>query len=75
MISYSCMQNIGSIIKSHNRKIIEKSTEPTKDCNCRKPEECPMNGKCLSSQVVYNATVTSGNTSTSHVGLAGGTFK
>ena len=74
-VSYSCMPNIGSIIKAHNRKIIQKNPEPSKACNCRKPEECPMKGKCLSSQVVYKATVNSEDASVSYVGLAGGTFK
>ena len=78
-ISYSCMPNISTIIKSHNRKLTSKT--PTiaeksgKECNCRKPEECPMSGKCLSSQIVYKATVKSEASSVLYVGLAGGTFK
>ena len=60
-VSYSCMPNIGTIIKRHNSRISSESSshgEPLKLCNCRKPGECPLRGKCLARDVVYQATVT-----------------
>ena len=43
------MNNVKSIISSHNKTVISKSTnsdEDKKNCNCRKPETCPMDGNC-----------------------------
>lgn len=76
-ISYSCMKNINSIIKSHNTKIMKKSEKqaPAKSCNCRDKTSCPLRGECLSNAVVYKATVLSDNTSVSYIGLSGGSFK
>ena len=58
-ISYSCMPNIKSLIHSHNRNIINPSTQQVKLCNCIKKEKCPLNEKCLLSNIVYKATVSS----------------
>ena len=33
----------------------------TRTCNCRVPDNCPVNYKCLTSDVVYTAVVHSGN--------------
>ena len=35
-------------------------------CNCRNKDLCPLNGACLTSNVIYEATVTTttGNTKT-----------
>ena len=82
-VSYSCMNNVESIIKSHNVKIIkEKIDQETNktECNCKKPDECPLNGKCLSSNsVVYEATVKTINANKKYIkkyiGLTGGNFK
>ena len=60
-LSYSCMPNIGNIIKSHNSKILNENQIPSKLCNCRKPNECPMEGNCLVPCVVYKAEVKSGS--------------
>ena len=56
-LSYSCTKNIGDIISGHNKKIL---VPPKKDfgCNCRKKEECPLDGQCKTPNVVYKATVT-----------------
>ena len=61
----------GNGISSNNRKDM-------KTCNCRKPNECPMNGFCLSKSVIYRATVTTDepnpNTET-YIGLTKNEFK
>ena len=41
-----------------------------KECNCRKKDQCPLDGKCLTQNVVYQATVTTQTSSKSYVGLA-----
>ena len=53
------MPNIRSEINSHNKKILQsKPTEPQKLCNCLIREDCPMNGLCLTSNILYQATIT-----------------
>ena len=39
-------------------------------CNCRKKPDCPLEGKCLQSNVIYQATVTTATTTETYVGLA-----
>ena len=72
------MTNINSIIKSHNDSTLKRTKilnhPPEKTCNCRS-QTCPLRGKCLSSAVVYKATVTYDNQTRSYIGSTGGTFK
>ena len=59
-ISYSCMPNIMSVINAHNKKIIANpSTTTEKMCNCRRKEDCPLNGRCLEREILYEGTITS----------------
>ena len=74
-LSYSCMRNMGSVIKAHNAKITKMTETTSKKCNCRKKDSCPLRGKCLTSKVVYKATVVSGNASKIYIGQTGNTFK
>ena len=86
-ISYSCMNNTKQIIDNHNKRILHSSYSPyTKDnkdsstnktCNCRQKNNCPLNGNCLRSSVVYQATVTrnDNNTSETYIGLTETGFK
>ena len=74
-LSYSCMPNIKSIISSHNKAVLsnfyQSQTQTNyKECNCRKKDQCPLHGKCLTQNVVYQATVTTQTSSDSYVGLA-----
>ena len=69
------MASIGKAIPRHNKKILQ-AEENTPPCNCR-DEECPMNGNCQESKLIYKCEVkniTSG-TSKSYIGLTGNTFK
>ena len=45
-VSYSCTQNISSMIKPHNKKVINKDVKELKSCSCRVKSECPLNGQC-----------------------------
>ena len=78
-VSYSCMKNIDSVIKSHNDRIIKKSkqTENPREraCNCRVKEDCPLRGECLANAIVYKATITHNDTVKFYFGLTGGPFK
>ena len=54
-VSYSCMPNVASIIKSHNKKILNNNKQGSNNigCNCAKKDECPLHGNCLDSNIVY----------------------
>ena len=57
-LSFSCTPNIGTIIKSHNAKLIKNDNEnPTQGCNCNRKSDCPMQGNCKIENVVYAAKV------------------
>ena len=58
-VSYRTTPNMKKIISSHNAKILRKSDTPqNKTCNCRNKESCPLEGKCLTDNIIYQATVT-----------------
>ena len=66
-LSYSCMPNVKSIISSHNKSVLKdqsvtSASQVDKDCNCRKKDTCPLSGKCSTTNVVYQATVTRDDT-------------
>ena len=45
------------IISTKNSKILRKDEPITKQCSCPKNKECPLNSKCLTKNLVYQATV------------------
>ena len=81
-ICYSCMPNVKDIISTHNRSIVCNS-EPIQAentqilCNCRANRQCPLDGKCLTSGIIYQATVTrEDNTNIeNYIGLTENSFK
>ena len=74
------MPSVAAKIASHNKKLLNrekvKEAETTKTCNCRKSNDCPLDGSCLSESVVYKATVQDeqGGIET-YIGLTEGSFK
>ena len=50
-VSYCCTQKLDNIIKLHNKEQIS-SNSPILSCNCIK-EECPLEGKHKTNDVVY----------------------
>ena len=83
-ISYSCLDNMSSFINRHNRKILNKhtrqtnvsNTNNTRQCNCRQPNKCPAEGKCLTKSVVYQAEVTADNNKpVKYIGVTADDFK
>jgi len=73
------MPNIRSTITAHNTSTIKKAqtnTENTKkECNCRNSTECPLEKKCLTESVIYQATVKSNNRIETYIGLTENAFK
>ena len=75
-VSYSCMDNMGKIIDAHNKSILkEKTDSTTTSCNCRKTNDCPLEGKCLTKSVVYKATVTTNRDTKEYIGVSESEFK
>ena len=77
-ISYGCTRNMQQIIKAHNAKIIHGKNiiDPNrKTCNCRQPTKCPLDGKCLSSCIIYKANVSLEKEQVSYIGWTSTTSK
>ena len=77
-ISYSCMNNMKQEISNHNKTVLKPQTSPTqRDCNCPKKKKCPLDRKCLTKGVIYQATVTrkDNNKEETYIGLTENQFK
>ena len=73
------MPNVAQIISRHNNKTLNNNKQQQQQpmCNCRGSKVCPLDGNCLATGVVYQATVTrsDNNTSETYVGLCEDKFK
>ena len=73
------MPNIKSITTGHNNKLLHTADNPNKAdvkrCNCRSPDNCPLDGNCCVSSVVYKATLTSSNPPKKYYGCCSTLFK
>ena len=69
------MNNTKQIINNHKKRILNSSkhindttdntnTKDTKNCSCRQKFTCPLNGNCLQSPLIYQATITRKDNST-----------
>ena len=71
-IGYSCTENIGRIIQNHNISVKNKNLKNKnknlknksnnkknneKMCSCHKKEECVLQNKCMSKEIVYKARI------------------
>ena len=58
-ISYSTTPNMQQIISAKNNKTLRENLPETKKCSCtqNKKEKCPLQNKCLESEIVYQAIV------------------
>ena len=75
-VSYSCTENMSSLISSHNKKLSNSRTGNIKPCNCRKKDECPLNEQCLAQDIVYKCIAsTSMNPDKTYLGTAECDFK
>ena len=76
-VSYSCMPDVSSYIKSHNTKIsTPRETSIDKKCNCRKNTVCPLQGNCMINNVVYRRLITNPRKSDmNYIGMTQNPFK
>ena len=67
-ISYGCLPNMNNIIAGHNIKLqTENITE--NGCNCRVGiSECPVNGRCTETDVVYKVDIITGSCTNTYIG-------
>ena len=76
-VSYSCLPNFANMIKSHNNRILsKKKTQDQPKCNCRQKDACPLEGKCLDKELIYQCTLKENTTSdgVNYNGLTENTF-
>ena len=52
-VSYCCTQNVASIIKLHNKNLINTSTKNILPCNCWKKHDRLFDCKCRTENIVY----------------------
>ena len=73
-VSYSTTANFGQIISRHNKQILNTATEEL--CKCE-PGVCPLDSKCKTQDLVYQATVTQidNNKVDTYIGLTSQTFR
>ena len=61
-VSYGCMPNMAAIINGHNKKVLEENQPLERGgCNCQRRyrNNCPLDGECLSTKVLYEARLSS----------------
>ena len=58
-ISYRTAPNMKQIISGHNKKVLSQNTDKleARSCSCPRGTTCPLEAKCLSENVIYQATV------------------
>ena len=75
------MPNMATRIKAHNSRVLNNNNNTNREqaaggtCNCRNEQECPVQGKCLTKNVIYEAKVVTNNWTMSYIGQASTTFK
>ena len=52
------MQSIKSIMNNHNITVLNNTTEIEESCNCRTKNICPLDGKCLTPNIICKAQIT-----------------
>ena len=75
-VSYSTTPNVAQIIAAKNSKILKPPETEKRKCNCPRNKVCPLEGKCLSEEIIYQATVTHPSTEPkTYIGLCSTDFK
>lgn len=80
-LSYSCMPNVQTIISAHNKSELSKHSaidmEEQASCNCRSRQNCPLQNQCLTTNIIYQASVTraDNNGVETYIGLTENSFK
>ena len=64
------------IIKSHNKKLLNKEKITDKTCNCRDKNKCPLKGgNCRTENVIYEASVSTKNETKTYIGITANQLK
>ena len=59
-ISYSCLPNIGKrLAKLNTKKLSVAQVQVPNEGDCRCRQECPVDGECKDSNLIYSASVSS----------------
>lgn len=75
-VSYSCTRNMEAIISGKNAKILASTTPENRTCSCPRNVTCPLQGKCLTKNLVYHTKVTQEDQTTNdYIGLTSTDFK
>ena len=75
-LSYRTMGNLKNHIEKHNARLLRKDDRSEKGCNCRNKVNCPVDGKCQETSLVYQADVHVQNKPVkTYFGLTERTFK
>ena len=69
------MSSMSSVIKQHNYKVSSTTENEDQLCNCRNKENCPLDGRCLQTCIVYKADVITNKDSHLYFGASDGEFK
>ena len=56
-VSYCCTNNLLCIIKTHNKKVTNDKITPRHQCNCKNKNNCPLDGNCQTSDIIYECIV------------------
>ena len=51
------MNNMASIIKGHNKNVLNNEKASSAGCNCRNNNKCPLDKQCLTTATIYQAKV------------------
>ena len=77
-IGYSTTPNVAQIISAKNSKILNPPEQEKRECSCPKEKklQCPLDNKCLSENIIYQATVSEPNSEQrTYIGLCSTDFK
>ena len=69
------MSSMSSVIKQHNDRVLSTTEIVDRLCNCGNKENCPLDGKCLQSCIIYKADVITNKDSHIYYGVSDGEFK
>ena len=56
-VAYSTTQNMSQIISGKNAKLLNISKSQKRVCSCPSTKTCPLDEKCLTENIIYQATV------------------
>ena len=73
-ISYTCMNNISSILSTHNKDILNPK-QTSFGCSRRNKDHCPLDGECLTPNIIYPGDITTDNDHKFYYGTSEATFK